>query len=109
AGSGGGADCAKLKNDYLATLDQARVCDKGSTEQCNVNSTLPGSCNCPVLVNAQSEYTTLAKKQQQAMTAAGCHYAACGIACLLNPSATCAQQTMTSGNTYLCSGAAALQ
>ncbi|MEO8900844.1 MAG: hypothetical protein ABI488_04290 [Polyangiaceae bacterium] len=107
-GSGGGADCAKLRSDYLATLELARVCDKGSTEQCSVASSLPGSC-CPVFVNAKSQYTTLAKKQQQAMTDAGCHYAVCTIACLLSTSASCAQQSMASGNTFMCTGTAVLQ
>lgn len=108
AGAGGsaGVDCTALKAEYAAALDKARVCDKGSTAQCDTGSTLPAiGCGCPVLVNAKSEATTTAKQKYQAFQDAKCPVGPiCNIACLAYTSAMCSQQTMGSGNVFVCTG-----
>jgi hypothetical protein len=108
AGAGGsaGADCTALKTDYTTALEKARVCDKASTTQCDTGSTLPAiGCGCPVLVNSKSEATTLAKQKYQAYQDAKCNVGPiCNIACLAYTSAACSQQTMGSGNVFLCTG-----
>ena len=108
AGAGGsaGADCTALKAEYTAALEKARVCDKGSTAQCDTSSTLPAiGCGCPVLVNSKSEATTLAKQKYQAFQDAKCNSGPiCNIACLAYTSAACSQQTMGSGNVFVCTG-----
>jgi hypothetical protein len=109
AGVGGnaGADCTALKAAYAAALEKARVCDKGSTTQCETGSTLPSiGCGCPVLVNSMSEATTLAKQKYQAYQDAKCNAGPiCNIACLAYTSAMCSQQAMGSGNVFVCTGA----
>jgi hypothetical protein len=105
-GSGGAADCATLKTEYTAALEKARVCDKGSTDQCTTSSTLPTmGCGCPTLVNAKSEATTLAKEKYQAFQNAKCPIGPiCAIACLAYTGATCSAQTTGTGNTFVCTG-----
>ncbi|HEX3851534.1 MAG TPA: hypothetical protein VHW01_11240 [Polyangiaceae bacterium] len=106
-GTGGsaGADCAVLKTEYTAALEKARVCDMGSTDQCDKSSTLPniGGCGCPTLVNTKSEATTLAKQKYQAFQNAKCALGQiCNIACLAYTSATCSAQTTGTG--FVCTG-----
>jgi hypothetical protein len=112
AGAGGSSacdtettDCAKLKCEYAAAVELARVCDKGSSDQCTTSSTLPnlGGCSCPTLVNAKSDATTLAKQKYQAFQNAKCPVGpVCNIACAANTSATCSAATV--GNTFVCTG-----
>jgi hypothetical protein len=108
AGAGGsaGADCTALKNEYSAALEKARVCDKGSTNQCETGSTLPSiGCGCPVLVNATSAATMLAKQKYQAFQDAKCNVGPiCAIACIAYNSAACSQQTMGTSNVFVCTG-----
>jgi len=104
AGSSAGSDCAKLKAQYQTALEKARVCDKGSMDQCSPSSTIePLSCGCPVLVNAKSEYTTAAKKARQAYQDAKCtEGVACAqIACAPITEASCAA-TLTTTTTFVC-------
>ena len=102
-GSAGAADCTTLKADYAAALELARVCDKGSTNQCSASSTLStlGGCACPTLVNAKSEATTLAKQKYQAFQDAKCPIGpVCNIACPAYTGATCS--AAATGNTFVC-------
>jgi hypothetical protein len=94
-----------LKTEYTAALEKARVCDMGSTDQCDKSSTLPniGGCGCPTLVNTKSEATTLAKQKYQAFQNAKCALGQiCNIACLAYTSATCSAQTTGTG--FVCTG-----
>jgi hypothetical protein len=116
SGSGGaaGADCTKLAQQYQAAVEKARVCDKGSTDQCSPSSVAQpvGGCGCPVLINAKSEYAATAKKAYQAYQDGKCDFggAICDIACPSATSASCAQQAMASGNyAYVCAAQIAIQ
>jgi hypothetical protein len=110
AGAGGSSgcdaeptDCAKLSCEYAAAVELARVCDKGSTNQCTASSTLPtvGGCGCPTLVNAKSEATTLAKQKYQAFQDAKCPVGpVCNIACPAYTGATCSAAAV--GNAFVC-------
>jgi hydrogenase maturation factor len=95
-----------LKQQYQALLEKARVCDKGSTDECSPSSTLePLGCGCPVLVNAKSEYVASAKKARQAYQDAKCVDAiACtSVACVPTASASCAQASASgSGSGFVC-------
>jgi hypothetical protein len=109
AGAGGAADCATLKTDYAAAVELARVCDKGSSDQCTTSSTLPtlGGCGCGNLVNAKSKATTLAKEKYQAFQDAKCPVGPiCNIACIAYKSATCSAAAM--GNTFVCTGSSGI-
>jgi hypothetical protein len=107
-GSAGATDCATLKADYAAALEKARLCDMGSTNQCDKSSTMPNiGCGCPTLVNAKSEATTLAKEKYQAFQNAKCPIGPiCNIACIAYSSAACTAQTMGTG--YVCTGSNAV-
>jgi len=104
--TGGGPDCAAMKTDYAATVQKARGCDMGSTDECSPSSTMPVfGCGCPTLVNAKSTYTELAKKKYQAIQDAKCPSGpVCGIACIAITSASCSMQTTSSGSAYQCVG-----
>lgn len=106
AGAGGaGVDCAKLKQQYQTAVEKARVCDRGSTDQCSTSSVAePINCGCPVLVNAKSEYTATAKKVYRTYQESNCDDGglACDIFCAPATSASCAQQSMGPGSSYLC-------
>ncbi len=106
AGSGGTADCAAMKTEYAATVEKARGCDMGSTDECSPSSTMPVfGCGCSTLVNAKSPYTDLAKKEYQAIQDAKCPVGAiCNIACIANTTATCSSQTTSAGTAYECTG-----
>ena len=112
AGSGGaaGVDCTALKAEYHAAVEKARVCDKGSTDECSASSTLkPVGCGCAVLVNAKSEYTAIAQAKYKEIQAGKCDGGlTCGIACLPVASAQCSSQPMTSGNVFMCTGSSAI-
>jgi hypothetical protein len=107
-GSGGGAgveDCATLKSDYSAAVDQARVCDAASTDECSPNSTLPTllGCGCPTPVNAKSPSVLVAQQKYQAIQDAKCLVGpVCNIACLAYTSVTCSSGTATSGTADVC-------
>jgi hypothetical protein len=107
--TGGGstvADCDTLRQEYQAAVEKARVCDKGSTDQCSPSSVAQpvGGCGCPVLINAQSEAAAAAKKAYQDYQDNKCDLGGpvCGIACVPAATASCAQQAMGSGNTFVC-------
>lgn len=112
AGSGGSAaddPCAKLKEDFQIALEKARACTQGSTNECSPSSTIePLGCGCPVLVNANSEYTTLAKKARQAYRDAKCmdNTVCPAIACVQPMIANCAPAT--SKNSFVCAAVNAL-
>lgn len=103
SGANGGDQCAKLKEQYQAALEEARVCDLGSMDQCSPSSTVePLNCGCAVLVNAQSESATVAKKARQAYRDAKCaDGTVCpAIACAQPVSASCAPAAI--GATFVC-------
>ncbi|HYP75649.1 MAG TPA: hypothetical protein VER12_06840 [Polyangiaceae bacterium] len=108
SGSGGASatDCATLRQDYQAAVEKARVCDKGSTDQCSPSSSAQpiGGCGCPVLINAKSESATAVKKTYQAYQDAKCDFngPVCDIFCEPPTAASCAQQTVGSG--FVCTG-----
>jgi len=101
-GGSSGVDCTKLKQDYQVAVEKARVCDRGSTNQCNASSTLqPIDCGCPVLVNAKSEYAVVAKKAYQTYQDSKCAaggVACANVACLPIAGVSCAQQMLATGN-----------
>ena len=103
-GAGGSADCATLIDDYQAAIEKARVCTKGSTNQCNVMSTLGRiGCGCSVLVNSKSPYTEIAQQKQAAIEAGHCNTGpVCAIQCVAIKGAECTSQSMSSGNVFLC-------
>ena len=105
-GGGAPSDCATLIQDYHAAIEKARACTKGSTNQCSVTSTLSRiGCGCPILVNAKSSYTTLAKQKEAEIQAAHCDTGPiCAIACLAIQGAECASAPMTSGTAFVCTG-----
>jgi len=107
------ADCATLQEEYEAAVQKARVCDKGSTDQCTTSSLAQaiGGCGCPVLINAKSEAGAAARKAYQAYQSAKCETSGplCDAFCAPPVAASCAQQSMTSGNGFVCTGATAIQ
>ncbi len=110
-GSSGAPDCDTLKADYSATVDKARGCDSGSTDECSKSSTLPavGGCGCAALVNAKSPYTPIAQQKYQAIQDAKCPAGPiCNIACIAYTSAACTAVTETSGTVYECTGTSGL-
>jgi len=116
SGAGGGAtlgDCATLQQEYEAAVQKARVCDKGSMDQCSPSSVAQpvSGCGCAVLINAKSEAATAAKKAYQAYQDAKCDHggAVCNAICAPPLSASCEQQAMTSGNTFMCASGVAIQ
>ncbi len=103
--SSGGASCATLKTEYAGLVQKARVCDAGSTNQCSPSSTAPTAegCGCPTLVNAKSEYTTLAKKKYDEIQTNKCVGGiVCNAFCAPATAATCSPET--TGTAYACSG-----
>ncbi|HEY0466370.1 MAG TPA: hypothetical protein VGC79_19305 [Polyangiaceae bacterium] len=116
-GSGGGsssAECSTLEQEYKAAVEQARVCDKGSTDQCSPSSVAQavGGCGCPVLINAKSQAGVDAKKAYQAYQDANCEYwggSLCDIACPPAATASCAQQSSGTGNAFVCTTGIAIQ
>ncbi|MEI9952890.1 MAG: hypothetical protein WDO74_28935 [Pseudomonadota bacterium] len=107
AGSAGsaGADCALLRQQYAAAVEKARVCDRGSTDQCSPSSVAQpvDGCGCPVLINAKSEAAATVKKAYQAYQDSKCETGVlCDIACVPQTSAYCAQQSMASGGPAVC-------
>ena len=114
AGTAGGstvADCDRLRQEYEAALEKARLCDKGSTDQCTPSSLAQpvGGCGCPVLVNAKSEHTAAAMKAYQSYQNAKCDYAMCDAFCAPPVTASCAPQSMGPGSSYVCTTAIAAQ
>ena len=102
-GAASAAQCASLRQDYETAVEQARACDKGSTDQCSPSSVaeLISGCGCPTLINTSS--ADAVKKAYQAYLDAKCERGAvCNIACQPAPAATCSQST-TSG-TFVCTG-----
>jgi hypothetical protein len=112
-GGGAGTDCATLEQEYRATVEKARVCEKGSTDQCSPSSAAEavGGCGCPVLINAKSEYAAAAKKAYQAYQNNKCGSSGpvCNIFCAPAATASCAQQTMGTGSAFVCSAGAVIQ
>ncbi|HYP99561.1 MAG TPA: hypothetical protein VER96_12895 [Polyangiaceae bacterium] len=102
--------CARIKQDYQLALEKARLCTEGSTNQCSASSTVePLECGCATLVNANSEYTTAAKKARQAYRDAKCSETT------VCPASACVQPTLVScapatakGNTFVCSAVSAV-
>jgi hypothetical protein len=116
SGNGGGwsgGECATLRQEYQTAVEKARVCDKGSTDQCSASSVAqPINCGCPVLVNAKSEYTVAAKKAYQAYHDAKCDSGGIDCAQVFCPpamGAACAPQSMSPGNAFLCTAPIAIQ
>jgi len=112
-GSGGSMtidQCTKLKQQYQSALEKARACDLGSTDECSPSSTVePLGCGCPVLVNAKSESTTIAKKTRQAYRDAKCtDDTICpAFACAQPTSASCAPGKVTA-DTFVCASGTAI-
>jgi hypothetical protein len=108
AGAGGsaGADCTTLKAEYAAAVEKARACDSGSTDECDKSSTMPAiGCGCATLVNAKSDYTTIAKQKYQAIQDAKCGTGLiCNMACLAYTSAACSAEASTASAAYECTG-----
>jgi len=115
-GSGGsstGVDCTTLESEYKAAVERARVCTKGSLDECSASSVAEpvGGCGCPVLINAKSEAGAEAKKAYQAYQDAKCDYnggPVCDIYCPAPVTAGCAQQSMGTGSAFVCTTGIAL-
>ncbi|MEO7035329.1 MAG: hypothetical protein ABI548_15510 [Polyangiaceae bacterium] len=112
SGTAGASVCDTLEADYPPLLEKARVCDKGSLDQCSPSSKLSplGGCGCAVLVNAKSAATTLAQKKYQELQDNKCLNnggVICNVACLPPTGASCEQQmTGTSSTAFVCTGSA---
>jgi len=104
SGGGGGApDCASLQNTYLNDLAKAQQCDPAALKaQCSTDSTLPGACECPVLVAAGTAATMKARADFKTFNDAGCKLPSCAAACIQYSSAAC---LASSGGGYACTGA----
>ena len=102
-------DCKTLEAQYATLVEKARVCDKGSTDECSPSSKLEAvGCGCPTLVNAKAEATTLGQKKYKELQDNKClGGVACGIACVAVMSAACAPQTMGTGTGFVCTGSLA--
>jgi hypothetical protein len=113
SGNGGAtaADCATLRQKYQATIESARTCDKGSTDQCSPSSVAQpvDGCGCPVLINTQSAAADATRQAYQAYLDAKCEYRGpvCEIACPAPATAYCSQST--SSGTLVCFGDALLK
>jgi hypothetical protein len=70
-----------------------------------------GGCGCPVLINAKSEYAVAAKKAYQADQNNKCDLGGpvCDAFCAPPTAASCAQQSMGSGNSFVCTAAGIIQ
>lgn len=110
AGGSAGADCAALKTEYAALVKKARVCDEGSTDECSTTSTAPpAGCGCPTLVNAKSQYTTLAAEKYKAIQKGGCDNGPiCDIACPVATTASCTKTSGTGSSEFVCTGTLAV-
>lgn len=93
AGAGGGKSCDTMWTDYLLRLDAARTCQLGGME-CSLDSTLPNRCGCQVLVNPNRSAN--AQQAFDSLTAAGCHFLVCPIACVVPTAVKCAVESSTS-------------
>lgn len=113
SGNGGaaGADCVSLGEQYQAAVEKARVCGKGSTDQCSASSSAEpvGGCGCPVLINVKGAATEAAKRAYQAYQKAGCVHTGpiCDIFCPPVMSASC--EPSSSGNDYVCTAGGLLK
>lgn len=113
SGNGGAtaADCATLRQEYQATIEAARACDKGSMDQCSPSSVAPAvdGCGCPVLVNTQSAAADATREAYQAYLDGKCesHGPICDIACPKMVSAYCSQSGASGAS--LCAGDALLK
>lgn len=112
-GSGGGgataADCATLRQKYQAAVEEARACDKGSTDQCSPSSVAEqvGGCGCPILINTKSDAADAAKKAYQGYQDAKCeHGAICDAFCAPFASASC-EESASGG--YVCTAGGLLK
>ena len=107
---GGGSECAALRQEYQDAVEQARVCDQDSTDQCSPSSVIqPLGCGCPVFVNAKSEYTDIAEKAYKAFQDSRCDYggiAACDIYCGPAASVTCGPLATSTGSSSVCTPSA---
>ncbi|HYQ41639.1 MAG TPA: hypothetical protein VER11_06720 [Polyangiaceae bacterium] len=112
-GSGGAssADCTTLGEQYQAAVEKARVCDKGSTDQCSASSAAEpvGGCGCPVLINTKSEAADAANKAYQAYQKAGCAHTGpiCDVFCAPAMSASC--EPSSTANNYVCTAGGLLK
>jgi len=106
-----GADCTTLGEQYQAAVEKARVCDKGSTDQCSASSTAEptGGCGCPVLINTKGAATEAAKRAYQAYQKAGCVHTGpiCDIFCAPATSASC--EASSTSNDYVCTAGGLLK
>ncbi|HET7541014.1 MAG TPA: hypothetical protein VFK05_14120 [Polyangiaceae bacterium] len=112
-GTGGASpECATLGEQYVAAVDKARACDKGSTDQCSPSSVAQpvGGCGCPVLINSKSEAGMAAQKAYQAYQDANCDRGGpvCDIFCPPATEASCEQPSGT-GNSFVCSASTTAQ
>lgn len=105
AGASSISQCATLREEYQATIEKARACDKDSTDQCSTSSVAPavGGCGCPVLINTKSAAADAAKKAYQAYSAAKCDRTGpvCDIAC---PGFSTAYCQPSATGAYVCTG-----
>ncbi len=109
-----GVDCTALAEEYRASIDKARVCDKGSTDQCSPSSAAEpvDGCGCPVLINTASEAANATRKAYQAYQRAGCARGGgpiCDIFCPPATAASCEQQASGPGSTFVCTASTTLQ
>ena len=108
SGNGGAtaADCAALRQKYQASIEAARVCDKGSMGQCSPSSVAQpvDGCGCPMLINTQSAAADATREAYQAYLNAKCEYRGpiCEIACPPAVGANCSQAT--SSGSFVCVG-----
>jgi hypothetical protein len=107
SGGAAGTDCAALKTEYAALIKKARVCDKGSTDECTTTSKAPAlGCGCPTLLNVKSEFTAQALAKYKAIEDGKCNNGPiCGIACLPPTTASCSQSMGTGTSEFVCTGA----
>ncbi|HYP99550.1 MAG TPA: hypothetical protein VER96_12840 [Polyangiaceae bacterium] len=107
-GNGGGSSlsqCATLRQEYQASIEKARVCDKGSTDQCSPTSAAPiiSGCGCATLINTKSAAGDAVRKAYQAYLDAKCEPGpVCDIACPVVENASCAQSV--GSGTFVCTG-----
>ena len=104
------AKCDALRQEYEAAVEKARLCDKGSIDQCSPSSVAQriGGCGCPILINTKSEYSVAAKKAYQAYQDNKCDLSGpvCDVFCAPAVSASCAQQSTGPGSAFVCTAGA---
>lgn len=107
-GSGGGtslSQCATLRQEYQASIEKARVCDKDSADQCSPKSVAPpiSGCACGALINTKSAAGDATRKAYQAYLDAKCEPGPiCDIACPIAETANC--QAAIGTGTFVCTG-----